>query len=509
MDAGRQLGPLAPASGVEGQLSNPSTGARIPGCDLARRVAVWWRRTVPVRPDAREALNRRWNGLPDHAKTPEQVLGRNAVGCEGTHGVFPKCNLTCTPCYHSADANKVRTDGAHTAREVERQMEVFQKIRGPRAHAQLIGGEVSLLDPDAHAAAIQVMRQYGREPMGFTHGDFDEAYLRNVVLDDTGKPRIRRISFAAHFDSLMRGRRGMPRPKSERDLMQFREEFVSMFRRLRREHGVRFFLAHNMTITGANIGEVAAVVEKTLPLGFGMLSFQPAAYVGDERRWRENLHAVTPDQVWREIERGAGCPLPWEAVQFGDPRCNRTAIGWLVGSRWVPLLEPDDPRDIAARDRFLDRLGGMQVGDTPWPTLTLRLIRALLANSDSLMLATGWAKRAVRRSGGLVEILRHGVRPMTFVMHVFMDASDVAPAWSLLEQGIMSDEPHVRETQERLQACAYAMAHPDDGRVVPACVQHSVLDPDENAKLRQLLPIVEVSSSKTVDRAREEEPVRG
>jgi hypothetical protein len=79
--------------------------------------------------------------------------------------------------------------------------------------------------------------------------------------------------------------------------------------------------------------------------------------------------------------------------------------------------------------------------------------------------------------------------PITFVMHAFMDARDVRPAWELLEQGVMSDDPRIRATQERLQSCSYAMAHPDDGRLVPACAQHSVLDPDENLRLVELLPL--------------------
>jgi hypothetical protein len=33
------------------------------------------------------------------------------------------------------------------------------------------------------------------------------------------------------------------------------------------------------------------------------------------------------------------------------------------------------------------------------------------------------------------------------------------------------------------------MAHPDEDRLVPACVQHSVLDPQENLVLRRVLPL--------------------
>jgi hypothetical protein len=37
------------------------------------------------------------------------------------------------------------------------------RLRGQRAHAQLFGGEVTLIDPDDHAAALRVMRAHGRE----------------------------------------------------------------------------------------------------------------------------------------------------------------------------------------------------------------------------------------------------------------------------------------------------------------------------------------------------------
>jgi hypothetical protein len=81
---------------------------------------------------------------------------------------------------------------------------------------------------------------------------------------------------------------------------------------------------------------------------------------------------------------------------------------------------------------------------------------------------------------------------MTFVMHRFMHAEDVKPAWELLERGETSDDPTIKETQERLLACSYAMAHPETGHIVPECVQHCVLDPDENRALTQELPLPRV-----------------
>lgn len=92
--------------------------------------------------------------------------------------------------------------------------------------------------------------------------------------------------------------------------------------------------------------------------------------------------------------------------------------------------------------------------------------------------------------------MRRGrVKSMTFVMHAFMAAEAVAPAWALLQNDQMSQDPKIRATQERLQACVYTMAHPENGGLVPACAQHAVLDIAENAHLRRLLPIAPVADT--------------
>ena len=98
--------------------------------------------TRPVDPETRDVLDRRWDELPEGARTTAQTLGRAGSGCEGTHGVFPRCNFSCRPCYHSREANHVRVDGPHTLAQVEAQMQFLRANRAPHAHAQLIGGEM-------------------------------------------------------------------------------------------------------------------------------------------------------------------------------------------------------------------------------------------------------------------------------------------------------------------------------------------------------------------------------
>lgn len=445
----------------------------------------------PVDPEFASVLASRWAGLPQTAQTPGQTLGRHGVGCEGTHGVFPRCDLACTPCYHSRDANQVRVDGPHTVAQIKAQLALLRRVRGPRAHAQLIGGEVTLLDPDDHAEALAIMRAHGREPMSMSHGDFDYGYLEKLVLGPGGRVRLRRVSFAAHFDSLMFGRRGIPRPPDEASLNPYRARFSAMFARLRREHKVRSFLAHSMTVTPANLGQVAGVVRDCHAMGYGMFSFQPAAFAGDERRWHEDYRDITGDQVWAQIEAGAGARLDYHVFEHGDTRCNRVAYGFWAGDRWYPFLDGSRPADLVVRDAFFRYLGPVNFTGTPVILLAARVAVITATHPRIIWLAAGWAARVVRRVGPR-RLLAHRVRLVTYVMHQFMDAADVQPAWELMRRGERSTDPRIRATQERLAACHYAMAHPEDGTLVPACVQHCVLDPQQNRDLRILLPLPRV-----------------
>src|SRR4051812_16372878 len=264
------------------------------------------RLTRPKDPELEALLRARWESLPARVQVPGQALGRRTMGCEGTHGVFPRCDLACTPCYHSREANRVRVDGAHTVASVDAQMSLMRRLRGPGQNAQLIGGEVTLLGADDHASALLVMRRHGRKPMSMSHGDFDYSYLRSLVLGPDGTPRFGSVSFAGHFDSMMLGRRGLRTPPDEASLNPFRERFCEMFARLERETGVRSYLAHNMTVTPGNVGEVASVIRDCRDMGFRMFSFQPAAFIGNANRWKHSYRELTADSVWAEIEAGAG-----------------------------------------------------------------------------------------------------------------------------------------------------------------------------------------------------------
>jgi hypothetical protein len=123
--------------------------------------------------------------------------------------------------------------------------------------------------------------------------------------------------------------------------------------------GITHYLAHNMTVTPRNLDQVADVVRDCRSMGFRMFSFQPAAYIGNANRWKDEYRSFSGDEVWAEVERGAGSRLPYRVFQMGDERCNRTCHGVLVGQRIVPLVDDRVAADHAVRDAFYTTFGGM------------------------------------------------------------------------------------------------------------------------------------------------------
>jgi len=69
-------------------------------------------------------------------------------------------------------------------------MAYLRSKRGTGQHAQLIGGEVALLGPEDHAAALEIMERHGRKPMSMTHGDFDYEYLETLLVAPPESTRL-------------------------------------------------------------------------------------------------------------------------------------------------------------------------------------------------------------------------------------------------------------------------------------------------------------------------------
>ena len=120
-----------------------------------------------------------------------------------------------------------------------------------------------------------------------------------------------------------------------------------------------------------------------------MFSFQPAAFVGDDRRWHDGYRDISADAVWAQIEAGAGTRLPFRVFQHGDERCNRTAYGFYVGDRWYPILDDENPVDLHVRDVFYRYLGGVNFSGTPIPLLLGKLARVIARHPTVVVVFAG------------------------------------------------------------------------------------------------------------------------
>eukprot|EP00741_Cyanophora_paradoxa_P020067 tig00021222_g19368.t1 len=154
--------------------------------------------------------------------------------------------------------------------------------------------------------------------------------------------------------------------------------------------------------------------------------------------------------------------------------------------------------DLKARDAFFTAMGNVVA---PAWVLAIKIARAALADPRTIPIGLAWVGRFLRRAGGPTALLR-GARPLTIVMHRFMDARDVQGAWARIQRGETApagSDPEsarserskplgpaeggglpslhdasdpgggggggrTREVQERLEACSYGMAQVSPGQ---------------------------------------------
>ena len=174
-------------------------------------------------------------------------------------------------------------------------------------------------------------------------------------------------------------------------------------------------------------------------------------------------------------------------MQMGDTRCNRVTWGAYLGDHYVPLVDDQDPLDHQMVAAWLDAFPGNFIRRDRGETVA-RVVRCLAAKPGVVPEIAKWALRIAERGGGVAQPWWNA-SSTTFIMHQFIDAADTAAGWEHIQAGTRATDERILEAQERLEACAYTMGHPDSDQLVPACVQHAILDPQENRELVTLLPL--------------------
>ena len=311
---------------------------------------------------------------------------------------------------------------------------------GPGQNAQLIGGEVTLLEPDDHAA-----RAAGDDPPR-PQADVDVARRLRLRLPRarsrstraTGEPRFDHLSFAGHFDSMMFGRRGIKRAASEADAAT---RYRAALLRDVRAPGAR---ARRHALPRAQHDGHAAQ-HRPGPAGHPRLPrhglshvLLPARRVHRQRRPLEGrlprvLHrrGVAADRGGRR--RAAAlrrrCRSATRAAT-ARPTAPTPATATCRCSTRTTRATPASLEDFVAAFGGMDFVDGRaacapRAAPAAWPATRARAAQR----------RAGWARRFVGRAGGL-RAMRPRAPRRDHLRHARVHGRrQGAPAWELLQRG--------------------------------------------------------------------------
>ncbi len=426
---------------------------------------LWRLLRTPVSPETRASLDAAWARLDPRYRTPNQMFGRQEEGCGATIGVMPKCDFACRGCYLGVDAN--RTPELPLA-DVKAQLDLLRTELGPWGNVQLTDGEVALRSADEVIEILRHARDIELIPMLMSHGD---GFLRDPELLKRLMVEGGLEELSLHIDTTQRGRRDRDfrHATREAELMDLREKFAAMVRRVRRETGRTLRVASTVTVTQDNLPEVGDIVRFAQANAdvFRMVGLLPVAQVG---RTEDGIGRITADALWAEIERGLAIEetnrdrLTANQWFMAHPDCSRFVIGMTAdagnGQRFVPLSPESSARD----GRFLDRLFANFAGVTfraDRPVEAAVRIIGMLFRAPRFFLwdvpATGWGW--ARRFDP--------DRPLRFVLRVLAGRTRLH-RFSIVAHHFMSaDELDTPNGRERIAQCAFQV--PIDGELRSMC----------------------------------------
>lgn len=407
---------------------------------------------------AREAVH---EALPECVRQlPHQWLGTVSMGCAATWGIHERCDFSCRACYLTPNANRTPP---LPFEEVRAQLDTIRRIKGPGANTQITAGEVTLLPVLELARIVRYARDIGLDPMVMTHGQTflrDPSYLPTLMRQGG----LRKLS--VHVDATQRGRPGVPKKPSERDLMPLREALAGVVREARRTTGLPLHADQTVTVTRENIEEIPAVLGWALRNAdaFRVLGLLPAASVG---RTRDD-GSVTRAEIGAAITRGLGQTITRSTFEMGHPDCHSQSLFWIAraGERQELVEVRRDGRtldDLFFADFTRGAFQGFHAQDVPREEAVGRVL-SLLRRQPRYGLT--WPLYSAYRAAGHLPMAgalalsaisgQHvSLRPFGLIVHHFMATDEL-------------DTPRGRE---RLAACTFKV--PVNDELVPMCAMNA------------------------------------
>ena len=337
------------------------------------------------------------------------------------------------------------------------QLRVIREHLGPGGNVQLTSGEVTLLPANELAQVVAKSRELDLSPMLMTHGQNlldDPSYLKH--LTDAGLTKV-----CFHVDTHQRGRRGIPRPQNEGQLLYVRNAIAELLTTHHKENGRRIKAASSLTITAENAPELPEIIDWFLDKApaFRLLSLQPVAEVG-----RTKHRGSSADDVWTQVNRYFDRNIDPHAFWFGHKACSKIAVFMVVKTtrerfEWE-AVRSGFPMDRAFFDRAIETFRGVVINDQPFPIAASRIVGAMIRRPLFLLHAVIYGIRRLWQQKKLVrKILASSwskpfqtrAFPFAIVVHDFMSADQIETPLG----------------QERVSACAFKV--PYKGEMVSMC----------------------------------------
>ncbi|MEO7403701.1 MAG: radical SAM protein [Burkholderiales bacterium] len=260
---------------------------------------------------------------------PNQALGRRyGVGCVALE-ITQRCNLDCTLCYLSESSEALKDI---PLAEVYRRIDVICAHYGPGTDIQVTGGDPTLRDRAELAAIVKRIRDRGMRSSLFTNGIKASRHL----LQELAHAGLTDVAF--HVD-LTQQRVGYA---TEASLNQVRLEYIE------RARGLPLHVVFNTSVFDGNVAQIPAIVRFFVANAdvVQFASFQLQANTGRGVLGGREVQALTPDNIARLIDEGAGAAVSFGALLAGHTDCNRYASTLVVNGRVYDVLAD---RDFVAR----------------------------------------------------------------------------------------------------------------------------------------------------------------
>jgi len=245
----------------------------------------------------------------------EQHMGRRwPVGCVALE-VTQRCNLDCTLCYLSENAEAVH----HLPlTELFRRIETIALMYGPNTDVQITGGDPTVRKREDLVAIVRHIRAHQMRPTLFTNGI---RATRNL-LGELAAAGL--VDVAFHVDMTQR-RAGYA---SEVELNAVRRDYIQQAR------GLGLAIMFNTTVFAGNFHELAALAAFFLAVS-GDVSFASFQLQADTGRGTggKRPQIISSDSVADALRAGVGADLSFGVPGTGHRNCNRYAMALVCNGR--------------------------------------------------------------------------------------------------------------------------------------------------------------------------------